>query len=205
MQNFSQNNEQEHILNYFGDYIGSFLDLGCNNGETFSNTRALALKGWKGVLVDASPKAIERCRELYKGRKGIYIYDYAITGHMGKEIFHESSSLISSRDVGLVSTFHDSEMSRFKSTVSYTPIEVKTLKWKTALNRWQIKSFDMMSIDIENDELNVLPDMDLTDVKLLCIEHNSSEEKKKQYLYYTRKYGFDKIIYESGENLIIVR
>lgn len=202
---FSQNAEEKYILEYFGDYVGSFLDLGCNNGETFSNTRALALKGWKGVLVDASPKAIERCKNLYKGRKGIYIYDYAITGHMGKEIFHESSSLISSRDVGLVSTFHDSEMSRFKTTVSYTPIEVKTLKWKTALNRWQIKKFDMMSIDIEGDELNVLPDMDLSEVRLLCIEWNSKEDLKKEYLHYTSKYGLDKIIYESGENLIIVR
>lgn len=201
----SQNKEEEHILNYFGDYVGTFLDLGCNDCETFSNTRALALKGWKGVLVDASPKAIERCKNLYKGRKGIYIYDYAITGHMGKEIFHESSSLISSRDVGLVSTFHDSEMSRFKTTVQYTPIEVKTLKWKTALNRWQIKSFDCISLDIEGDELNVLPDMDLSEVKLLCIEWNSKEDLKKQYLYYTSKYGLDKIIYTSGENLIIVR
>lgn len=202
---YSQSKEEEHILNYFGDYVGTFLDLGCNDCETFSNTRALALKGWKGVLVDASPKAIERCKNLYKGRKGIYIYDYAITGHMGKEIFHESSSLISSRDVGLVSTFHDSEMSRFKTTVSYTPIEVKTLKWKTALNRWQIKKFDMMSIDIEGDELNVLPDMDLSEVRLLCIEWNSKEDLKKEYLHYTSKYGLDKIIYESGENLIIVR
>lgn len=201
----SQNLEEKIILDYFGDYVGTFLDLGCNNGETFSNTRALALKGWKGVLVDASPKAIERCRELYKGRKGIYIYDYAITGHMGKEIFHESSSLISSRDVGLVSTFHDSEMSRFKSTVSYTPIEVKTLKWKTALNRWQIKQFQMMSIDIEGDELNVLPDMDLSEVRLICIEWNSKEDLKKEYLHYTSKYGLDKIIYTSAENLIIVR
>lgn len=202
---FSQNAEEKYILEYFGDYVGTFLELGCNDCETFSNTRALALKGWKGVLVDASPKAIERCKNLYKGRKGIYIYDYAITGHMGKEIFHESSSLISSRDVGLVSTFHDSEMSRFKTTVQYTPIEVKTLKWKTALNRWQIKSFDCISLDIEGDELNVLPDMDLSEVKLICIEWNSKKDLKKQYLYYTSKYGLDKIIYTSGENLIIVR
>lgn len=201
----SQNLEEKYILDYFGDYIGTFADLGCNDCTTFSNTRALALKGWKGIFVDPSPKAIERCKELYKGHKGYYIYEYAISDHNGKAILQESGPLINSRDVGLVSTFHESEMRRFKTTVSYVPIEVKTFKWKTAINRWQIKEFDMISMDCENDELNILPDMDLSKTKLLVIEHNGSKEKKDQYLYYTSKYGMDKIIYESGENIIIVR
>jgi len=56
---YSQNNEQQVILDYFGEhYIGTFLDLGCNDGQTFSNTRALALNGWSGVLVDASANAL---------------------------------------------------------------------------------------------------------------------------------------------------
>ena len=201
----SQNLEEQYILNYFGDFVGTFLDLGCNDCQTFSNTRALALRNWKGVLVDPSPKAIERCRELYKGHKGYYIYEYAISDHNGKAILQESGPLINSRDVALVSTFHESEMRRFKTTVSYVPIEVKTFKWKTAINRWQIKEFDMISMDCENDELNILPDMDLSKTRLLVIEHNGSKEKKDQYLYYTSKYGMDKIIYESGENIIIVR
>lgn len=203
---FSQNKEEAVILDYFkNDPPGTFLDLGCNDCETFSNTRALALKGWKGILVDASPKAIDKCKELYKGHKGFYIYQVAISSHNGKAMLQESGPLINSRDVALVSTFHDHEMRRFKTIVTYTPVEVKTFKWKTFLNRLRVKEFEMVSLDIESDELNVLPDMDLSKTKLLCIEHNSSEEKKKAYLHYTEKYGLSKIIYESGENLIIVR
>lgn len=199
---YSQNLEEQHILNYFGDYVGTFLDLGCNDCLTFSNTRALALRKWRGVFVDASPKAMERCKTLYNGYKGYYFYEVAISTHNGKAIFNESGALCGAADVGLVSTFHQSEMDRFKRTVAYNPVEVKTFKWKTFLNRLKVREFDMISMDIENDELNVLPHMDLSKTKLLCIEWNSKPELKAEYEKYLQ--GF-KVIYTSGENLIYAR
>lgn len=199
---YSQNSEEEYILNYFGDYVGTFLSLGENDGLTFSNVRALALKGWKGVMVEPSPKAFERLKNLYNGHKGYYLYQYAISDHNGKAILQESASLCTPSDVGLVSTFHASETERFKSITSYTPVEVKTFKWKTFLNRLKVREFDMISIDIENDELNVLPHMDLSNTKLLCIEWNSKPELKMEYEKYLE--GF-KVIYTSGENLIYAR
>lgn len=203
---FSQNLEEQHILEYFKGRGGTFIDLGCNDCKTFSNTRALALTGlWKGVLVDCSPKAIQRCKELYNGNKNFYIYPFAVSNHNGTAILQESGALCSTEDVGLVSTFHQSEMDRFKRTVTYSPVEVKTFKWKTFLNRLKIKEFTFVSIDLENDELNVLPDMDLSKTELICIEHNGSEQRKKDYLHYTSIYGLEKIIYESGENLLIAR
>lgn len=202
---FSQSNEEEHILKYFGDRVGTFLDLGSNDGITFSNTRALALRGWKGILVDPSPKAYAKCKELYKGHKGIYVYDYAISSHNGKAILQESGPLCSASDVGLVSTFHQHEKERFHRTVAYTPVEVRTFKWKTAINRWQIQKFDFVSADCEGNEMTFLPDMDLTETKLICLEHNGSDQRKKEYLECTSKYGIDKIIYESAENILIAR
>jgi FkbM family methyltransferase len=199
---YSQSAEEQHILDYFGDFIGTFIDIGCNDCETFSNTRALALRGWKGVLIDPSPSAIKRCRELYKGHKGIYIYDYAISSHNGKAILQESGPLCSAADTGLVSTFHNHEKERFQKTVKYDPIEVKTFKWKTARNRWIIKDFDMISLDIEGDEMNVLPDIDLSKTRLICIEWNSKPELKNAYEKYLE--GF-KVIYTSAENLVYAR
>lgn len=203
---YSQNLEEQHILEYFKDTPkGTFLDLGANDGITFSNTRALALRNWSGVLVEPSPKAFERLKTLYNGHKGFYLYQYAISSHNGKAILQESGNLCNAADVGLVSTFHAQEVDRFKRTVKYEPIEVKTFKWKTAINRWKIKDFTMISMDVEGDEMSILPHMDLSKTNLLCIEWNSKPELKTQYLECASKYGLDKIIYESGENLIIVR
>lgn len=199
---YSQNLEEKYILEYFGNRIGAFLDLGCNDCKTFSNTRALAERGWKGVLVDPSPKAIEKCKELYNGHKGFYIYPYAISDHNGKAMLQESGALCSAEDVGLVSTFHAHEMDRFKRTVKYEPVEVKTFKWRTFFNRLRIKEFTMISLDVEGDELSVLPDMDLSKTELVCIEWNSKPELKAEYDKYME--GF-RIIYTSGENLIYAR
>jgi len=53
---YSQNNEEQIILNYLGDSTGHFLDIGAFDGITFSNTYELVKRGWTGVMVEASPR-----------------------------------------------------------------------------------------------------------------------------------------------------
>lgn len=199
---YSQNNEEEVILKYFEGKTGAFLDIGANDGITFSNTRALAERGWKGVLVEPSPKAFDKLWYLYEKHKGIYCYDYAIGNKNGKAFLQESGPLCSANDIGLVSTFHNSEMDRFKRTVKYEPVEVKIYKWKTFLNRLTIKEFDFISADCEGSELDILPDMDLSKTQMICLEWNSKPELKTEYEKYLE--GF-KLIYTSAENLIYGR
>lgn len=201
MENFSQNNEQQVILDYFGDHIGTFCSLGENDGIHLSNVRALALKGWRGVMIEPMEEAFLRLKELYKGHKGFYCYDYAIHNHNGRTILNSNLEHLGKGDVGLLSTTNPSEMQRWKG-VEFIPVEVDCFKWKTAINRWSIRTFDFISIDIEGDEMKVLPDMDLTDTKLFCIEWNSKPELKTEYEKYLE--GF-KLIYTSGENLIYAR
>jgi hypothetical protein len=209
----SQNLEEQYILDYFGSFVGTFLDLGCNDCKTLSNTYALAERGWVGVLVDCSPGAIAKCKELYNQRRGLYIYENAVGApnpktkkpFNGKVVFNDSGPILNGKDSGLVGTFYAEEMERFKRITTYNPIIVQTYKWKTFHNRPVVKDYDMMSIDVEGSETNILPDMDLSKTKLIVIEHNGSAEKKKAYLECTSKYGIDKIIYESGENVLIAR
>ncbi len=199
---YSQNKEEQVILDYFQGQAGNFIDFGANDGVTFSNTRALAERGWKGVLIEPSPRAFDKLKSVYEGHKSIYTYQVAIGGHNGKAMLQESGPLCSSSDVGLVSTFHNHEMDRFKKTVQYTPIEVKVFKWKTFLNRLTIKEFDFVSMDVEGNELNILPDMDLSKTKMICLEWNSKPDLKQEFEKYLE--GF-KLIYTSGENLIYAR
>lgn len=205
MKRYSQNKEQDYIIEYFNGKIGTFIDIGANTGIELSNTRALAELGWKGVFIEPSPKAFERLKKNYEGLPGFYFYNVALSDHNGKAILQESGSLLSSSDIGLVSTFEASEMQRFKSITTYEPVTVKTYKWKTFYNRLRIKEFDFVSLDVEGHELKILPDMDLSKTSLLCIEHNGSEQRKKDYLYYTTPFGLSNIIYESGENILIAR
>ena len=197
---YSQNNEEQVILDYFKDFKGTFIDVGSNDGVTLSNTRALYELGWSGVLVEPSPKAFSRLKELYKNVEGIYCYNFAI-GHTNKEIdFWESSNLIGREDVALVSTSNPEEMERFNKVVKYEPMKVQCKKWKTFLNYSRLKKFDFVSIDTEGSELVILEQMDLSDVKLLCVEWNG--KNKEKFDYFAKDF---KLIYTSGENLIYGR
>lgn len=45
---------------------GTFLDIGCSHPVCINNTYALEELGWRGVLVDNDPNAIQQCRERRK-------------------------------------------------------------------------------------------------------------------------------------------
>lgn len=202
---FSQNLEEKYILDYFGDFKGAFLDIGSNDGVTLSNTRALAELGWCGVLIDASPKAYLKLKQNYRDMKTkgcFYMYNYAIGETSGDFELNESGPLMGASDVGLVSTFHQVEVDRFKHKVSYEKVLVKKLKWKTFTNRLTIKKFQMLSLDVEGDEIPILQQMNLTDFKLICVETNGSQSKKA--ILDEMLKGF-RVIYTSPENLIYAR
>lgn len=203
---YSQNKEEEAILNYFGDFKGAFLDIGANDGQTLSNTRALAELGWCGTLVEPSPMAFAKLKKLYEPtkKKCHYLYDLALGTHNGSAILHDSGALLNSGDTSLVSTLIEEEKKRFKSVLTYNPVEVKVFRWKTFLNRLTIKKYDLVSIDCEGLDLAILEQMNLEElgVKCLCIEWNSNTVLKE---------AFDKImvgyrvIYTSAENLIYAK
>lgn len=203
--NYSQNKEQEVILEYFKDQpTGTFLDIGSNDGVTLSNVKAIADKGWCGCFLEPSPAAFHRLKKNYQhGKKGcFYFYNFAISTFNGPATFYDSGELLKQGDVSLVSTLKHEETKRFASVLSYTEIEVPCLTWKTFLNRSSIKKFDMLSCDVEGMEIEILEQMDLTDFKLLCIETNGSADKKA--ILDSMLIGF-KHIYTSPENLIYVR
>lgn len=204
MNNYSQNQEQKAILDYFGDFKGTFLDLGANDGQTLSNTRALAELGWCGVLVEPAPVAFSKLKSLYdEHKKGcFYVYNVAIGNSNGKAPFYDSGTLLKKGDSSLVSTLEKEETKRFASVTPYTEIEVKVYRWKTFINRLYIKKFDFISIDCEGLDLDILKQMDVSEVRCICIEWNGKDELKKAFVEYLE--GF-KIIYTSGENLIFAR
>lgn len=201
---FSQNREEEFIVNYFGEFKGNFLSIGENDGETLSNVRALALRGWCGVMVEPAPIAFAKLKKLYENNKKgcFYLYECAIADHNGKIILHDSGSLFKTGDTSLVSTIKKEETERFSSVTTYTEVEVKCFKWKTFLNRLYIKKFHFVSIDCEGMDANILDQMDISEVRCVCVEWNGHQELKARF---DKKMEGFKIIYASPENLIFAR
>ena len=63
---YSQYREDLIVFDYFNGKVGNLLDLGANDGITFSNSRLLIENGWGGVLVEASPLTFKKLETLYE-------------------------------------------------------------------------------------------------------------------------------------------
>ena len=202
---YSQNNEEQVVLDYFSTkpnikIMGTFIDIGANDGKTLSNTFALTERGWKGVLVEPSPKAFALLKENYNKYKA-YLYNFALGETNGNVKFYDCETHLNKGDHRLLSTMLESEKKRWTKE-KFNEIEVKCFRWKTFLNRLSVKEFDFISMDIEGMEVSLLKQMDLLATSCVCLEWNGKPEVKAEFD--KLMVGF-KIIYTSGENLIYAR
>lgn len=193
MTDHSQHREQAHILRYFGDRTGTFLDIGANDGRTFSNTYALALKGWAGVCVDASPRAYQSLCETYKDRPDIQTIHAAITDKDGPIVFHEAMDT-------LVSSLDESQRKTW-SMFDWKAEHVPGMTFATLMGQVEAQRLDMISIDTEGHDLIILAQMDLAALgcDLLCIEHGGEVAEVKALCPGMRELHFN------GVNLIMAR
>jgi FkbM family methyltransferase len=69
VKQFSQNDEEIHIVSYFAVNRAAprrFLDIGAHDGVQLSNTRKLAENGWTGTLVEPSPAPFVGLMDNYR-------------------------------------------------------------------------------------------------------------------------------------------
>jgi len=176
MRNYSQNNEQQVILDYFGNKVGKLLSIGENDGETLSNSRALILNGWAADLVEPMPIPLEKLRKLYEGNAEINIIDSAIADHTGISVMFSSGNHLGKGDTDLVSTLSLEDKKKWESTTTWNEITVNTLKWDDFIKQRSYPHYDFISIDAEGYDLKILEQMDLLDLgcSMVCIEHNGT-------------------------------
>lgn len=199
---FSQNLEERVILNYFGDFKGTLLDAGANDGVTFSNSRQLMVNGWAGHLWEPSSVQAD-LRELYKGNSKATIYSDGLGATNAMLYLNESGAHVrGGNDRALVSTFHKEEMSKW----GHVEFKEKSC-FVIAFGDWYKKAgsptLDFITIDIEGMDWELLQAIDLTAVgcKCLCIEWNSKPEMALLFKSYCSKFGLREI-HRNSENII---
>ncbi len=193
--NYSQNNEQDIILDYFKNKPHcTFLDIGANDGETFSNTRALALNGWPGVCIEPGLAAFEKLKILYPESNPVECFNIAITRSDGPIVLHESDSIYSS-DVGLLSSCIFAETLKWKHETTFSDTVALGVSWNTFLKEFRNDLFDFISIDAEGMDLEILFQMDLKglECQLLCIEWGGDLAKKSAIQNYVLEFGMKEI------------
>jgi FkbM family methyltransferase len=203
---YSQSNEEELIEQFFTpSFTGTFLDIGANDGMTFSNTYRLLQKGWQGTMVECSPKVKPKLVENISPYKHqVQILDAAIGPYDGHTDFHESGSLLKKGDSSLVSSISSDETKRWRTArIPFEKISVPMLTFGSMLKRSMYKTFDLVSIDIEGMEKYVIPQIDFKklNTRMAIIEFNGKDEKF--FTDYMQMFGFT-LHSKNPENLIYV-
>lgn len=187
MNDYSQYQEQKHILNYFGSKIGTFLDIGAADGIVYSNVYQLALNGWSGISVEPEMQAFLALRNNYSlfGNKSELV-SAVIDAEERFVTFYENGQLSS-----LVSSHMENwkEHTKLHNT-SWKPVTHYTVTLNRLLENYRDKKIDFISIDVEGNNHAVVFSTDWNlapDCKLLCIEHENNHQAIVDHL---EQYGF---------------
>ncbi len=196
---YSQNNEEQIIIDYFGDYKGNLLDIGANDGITFSNSRKLIELGWIAELVEPADLPYLKLKKLYKDNKRVKLHKVAISDLRGELTFYSSGEHVGNGDSDLLSTLSIVDKQKWENSTVYQESKVQSLKWLDFYN-WQI--YDFINIDAEGYDFCILKQMDLKELgcKCLCIEHNGHQYN--DMIRELRKYNY-KTLLVNNENLIV--
>lgn len=196
---YSQNNEQDYIVQYFNENNnGKYLEIGSFHPTKFSNTRALYEKGWSGVLVEPSPKCMKNLEDAYLNEPRIKLLQAAITDNDGTITLYEANGdAISSTDIP-----HKEKWER-GAGIKYNEITVKSISMYTFLKEHGDNT-DFINIDVEGTNLslfNFIPDDFLSRLKMICIEHDNHNAKMMERL---SNFGFKQLML-NAENLIAAK
>lgn len=211
MQDYSQNGEQGVILNYFGGKRGALLDIGANDGQTLSNSRALVELGWYALLVEPAERAFAKLMEnslhlgdgatnFYRTKEGeavmnvsrgrMFCVNAAITPQDGPVDFWDCGVHLRRDDTSLLSTTRPETLVRWKrSGEQFTKTTVRGITFDTLLKETGLSHFDFISIDCEGADWDVLRQIDLAAVgcRMLCVEVNGNDDRV--FTEYAIKHG----------------
>lgn len=197
---YTQRDEEPVILDQFPkEKPGRFLDLGAFDGKTFSNVKALADRGWSGVLVEVSPHVFPTLIDTYPDPERFTLVNALIGRHAGVRDLHLTTDA--------VSTTSDQNFAVWKDTVRFRPVLVAEMPLSDLLGKVG-HAFDFVSIDLEGESLTMLT-VFLTLVGLagapkpqvVCVEHDNDFSGVGEI---EARFGY-KEVHRTAENSILVK
>ncbi len=179
---------------------GFFLDLGANDGISFSNTYFFEKhRNWQGICVEPIKDVYYKLRKNRKCK----VLNYAIGEKTENLTFTRvlgSSQMLS----GIKKFRHPDHQKRTLSEIEFNGGEVieeivQCISFKEMMSMFNVKVADYLSIDIEGGEFEVLKTIDLREfsIKIITVENNYDDKRINDYMV---SKGFHRILtYKADE------
>jgi FkbM family methyltransferase len=204
MNTYAQNKEDLAIGAWFGDYKGTLLEVGANDGQTFSNSLALIEVGWGAWLLEPVKGVFEKLKNLHLLNRKVWFFNTAIGESDGEETIMVSGSIMDKGDASLVSTLCFSDYEKWKDHTDFTPERIKVRTWESFWRNVNL-DLDFISIDAEGMDLSILKQINLSGVgcKCLLIEHNGNAATEWEITKYAASHGLTNILLRNAENICL--
>ena len=193
---YSQKDEERFILAACPGTSGRFLDIGSWNAIEMSNTRALFLLGWGGVMVEPSPVPFAGLKAEYGSVERVALINAAVVLDAGlTEIaMHVSDDAISTTEEANFQKWK--KAARFDGKIMVPAITLERIYEEHG-------DFDFVSIDTEGTSVDLLHRLFAMEKRPKCIavEH---DERTTEVLAVATGLGYS-CTYANGENLVLVR
>lgn len=195
---YSQNDEQDHVLKFFeGIPTGRFLEIGAFDGKTFSNTLALAERGWGGVCVEPSPGPFLGLLKLHGQRPDITVVQAAVAEKDEWLTFHDSGG-------DAISTLSLAHRVKWEAGFKcpFTPFHLRAVTMQQLLLKFGT-DFQFINLDVEGTNLPLFHQLPLEDpaLRMVCVEHDGHYD---EMTVLAARHGFTQLTI-NGENLLLVR
>ena len=177
---YSQFGEDLIINNFFGNFVGTYVDIGCYHPIKYSNTALLNKKGWSGTNIDLNKTSIDFFNACRKN-------DLNITACLSDKI--EEVEVYMDSEFSALNSINKNNIKKF-GLKNFKKKRVQT----TLFNKLIKKNFDFLNIDCEGNDLKILKTIDLKKFTPKIINIEVSKDNKKQIYEYLNFYGYG--IYE---------
>lgn len=163
---------------------GIFVDIGANDGVSFSNSLFFEEKNWTGLCIEPHPtafKALEGARSCQCLNACVLDSDTKVDFLVVEGPAHMLSGIASFMDAHHLNRINlgIQESGGYQET-----IQIDALSPETFLDRYSIGHIDYLSIDTEGCELEILKHFDFSkiDVKIIGVENGSRTPELFNYL-----------------------
>jgi FkbM family methyltransferase len=163
---------------------GVFVDIGANDGATFSNSLLFEKKGWTGICVEPHPVIFETLKQNRK----CHLLNACISDKDGKVDFLVVEGVAHMLS-GILEFMDERHLERIERELAGTDgnkrtIEIQALSPQTLLKRFSFDQIDYLSIDTEGCELAILKtfDFEKTPVLIIGVENGTRSPELFRYM-----------------------
>lgn len=201
----------QYKQDYFVDFIlqkqkGVFLDIGANDGVSFSNSYYFEKeKGWTGICIEPIKETfakLQKVRSCICLNEGVWSEKKTLRFYRA----HGYAEMLS----GIVDSFNDDHFKRMKADIERSggtleTLEIEVDSLNNILNRYQITHIDFCSIDTEGSEYEILKALDYNKYRIMMMaaENQYNENilrrlmNERNYTLVWRQGGDDFFIHNS--------